>query len=124
SVRLDDRGAGNFASVRLDDRGAGNFASVRNAGQRNFGPLQKNSLSSVVQSFKAAVTRWCKKNNHQDFCWHGRFYDHIVHNEGSLNRICLYIRNNPPKWQNDVENKIKNISEWQIQNHCDRLFDK
>ena len=100
--------------------GTRNFASV----QREFGGLQKNSLSSIMQSFKAAVKRWCNQNNYEDFIWHGRFYDQIIRNEESSNRIRAYIKNNPSKWQKDVENRINNLNEFQIRNHYDRLFDK
>jgi hypothetical protein len=41
------------------------------------------------------------------FCWQRSFYDHIIRDELSLNRIREYIISNPKQWDMDVEN-IKN----------------
>lgn len=40
----------------------------------------------------------------RDFCWQSRFYDHIIRDERSLQKIREYIRNNPLKWDQDKEN--------------------
>jgi REP element-mobilizing transposase RayT len=49
--------------------------------QRYIQPLQKtfqhvipNSIPSIVRSFKAAVTRECRKKNYQIFCWQRNIY--------------------------------------------------
>jgi REP element-mobilizing transposase RayT len=36
--------------------------------------------------------------------WQRNYYDHIIRNETSLNKIREYIRNNPAIWDNDIEN--------------------
>ena len=36
--------------------------------------------------------------------WQRNYYEHIVRNEKSLNRIRQYIINNPANWENDIEN--------------------
>lgn len=77
-------------------------ASLRN--RRTFGPLDKNSLSSIINHFKGNVKRWCNKNGSGSFQWQSRFYDHIIRNEKSLNNIREYIRDNPPKWELDRNN--------------------
>lgn len=33
--------------------------------------------------------------------WHRNYYDHIVRDEWDLNRIRIYIENNPANWQTD-----------------------
>ncbi len=71
--------------------------------RRKFGPMQKNSLSSIINHYKGAVKKWCNKNN-MDFLWQERFYDHIVRDEKSLNRIRQYIIDNPAKWESDRNN--------------------
>ncbi len=60
---------------------------------------KSGSLSTIIRSFKSAVTKFANKNNF-DFGWQPRFYEHIIRDEKSLNRICDYIRNNPKKWTN------------------------
>ena len=69
-----------------------------------FGPLKSNSLQSIINHFKGAVTQLCRKNGYHQFKWQTRFYDHIIRNEESLNNIRQYILNNPWKWEQDRNN--------------------
>jgi len=71
---------------------------------KKFGPLEPNSLQTIIHSFKSAVTRWCRKNGYRNFAWQSRFYDHIIRNETTLMKIQEYILNNPLKWELDKEN--------------------
>jgi REP element-mobilizing transposase RayT len=57
----------------------------------------KNSLSSIVGSYKAAVTKHVRRLDF-DFAWQSRFYDHIIRDRTSFLRICQYIDNNPTDW--------------------------
>lgn len=66
--------------------------------------LSPGSLSAIVRSYKSAVTRWTGQNGFPNFAWQPRFYDHIIRDEPSLNRIRAYIRNNPSTWDQDREN--------------------
>jgi len=64
-----------------------------------------NSLSTVIRSFKSAVT----KNIHQitpalDRVWQNNFFDHIIRDDEELNRIRDYIILNPKLWNEDKEN--------------------
>lgn len=64
-----------------------------------FGPQYKN-LSSVLRGFKSAVTTFARKN-HLEFDWQERFYDHIIRDEDSYQRIKNYIINNQSNWKTD-----------------------
>ena len=64
------------------------------------------SLSVIIRSYKAAVTRWCKQNSNLHFSWQPRFYEHIIRNQSSLDRIREYIINNPLKWHEEKNNPI------------------
>ena len=82
----------------------GNNAAV---GNKNFCSLQWQtkwacSLSSIIRGFKIGVTKWCRNNATQ--IWQKSYYDHIIRNENSLNKIREYIKNNPLKWENDRNN--------------------
>lgn len=59
------------------------------------------SLSTIIRSYKSAVTNWCHAHGYDDFAWQPRFYDHIIRNDKSLNAIREYIRNNPALWEAD-----------------------
>ena len=65
---------------------------------------KKGSLSSIIRSYKSAVTHWCRKNNHDYFAWQPRFYEHIIRDDNSLDNIRNYIKNNPLKWEEDQNN--------------------
>ena len=65
------------------------------------------SLSAIVRSYKAAVTRCCRQNGYSTFAWQPRFYDHIIRSEESLRRIREYIANNSSKWALDKYHPVR-----------------
>jgi REP element-mobilizing transposase RayT len=71
-----------------------------------------NSLSVIIRSYKSSVTRWCKQNNYDNFGWQSRFYEHIIRNDGSIDKIRQYIINNPSQWSIDRHNPVNSDSEF------------
>ena len=71
--------------------------------KNKFGAQSKN-LASVIRGFKIGVTRNARLIQ-QDFSWQSRFYEHIIRNKDSYNRISDYIRNNPSNWKKDRFNE-------------------
>lgn len=61
----------------------------------------KNSVSVIINQYKSSVKRWCNKNNLENFKWQPRFYEHIVRNSDSLDKIREYIGSNVLNWDND-----------------------
>jgi len=61
------------------------------------------SLSAIIRSYKSIVTRESKPIT-PNFAWQARFYDHIICNGKSLDRIRQYIINNPMNWNLDRNN--------------------
>jgi REP element-mobilizing transposase RayT len=62
----------------------------------------KQTISSIIGSFKSICTKKINKIQNQTFFgWQPRFYDHIIRNEKSLNAIRQYIRDNPINWCED-----------------------
>lgn len=59
---------------------------------------QPGSVSTIIRSYKSAVTRWARRNGCADFAWQPRFYDHVVRNRRSFRRIRRYIIDNPIHW--------------------------
>ncbi len=55
------------------------------------------SLSSIVRSYKSAVSKLVHEMN-LNFSWQPRFYDHVIQNDKSLTKIRSYIDNNISKW--------------------------
>src|SRR3990172_7299432 len=67
------------------------------AGTKNrFSPQRKN-LASIIRGYKSAVTMYARKNNIV-FKWQARFYDHIMRDDASRQRIRQYIENNAANW--------------------------
>jgi len=73
----------------------------------------KNTISSIVGSYKSAVSNRVKKLTVTDnftqqtiaaakqFGWHPRFHDHIIRNHEEYVHISHYIRNNSANWERD-----------------------
>jgi hypothetical protein len=57
------------------------------------------SISTIVRSYKSAVTHWAGEKGYYEFYWQARFYDPIIRDEVSLAKIRLYIFENPCKWE-------------------------
>jgi len=57
----------------------------------------KNTVSSLVGSYKSAVTRHANRLGFE-FAWQPRFHDHIIRNDIEYQRINDYIENNPFNW--------------------------
>ena len=75
----------------------------RENGQKinQFSKPVRNSVSVIINQFKSSVKRWCNKNGSNYFQWQSRFYDQILHNEDSIDKIREYIFNNPKDWIDD-----------------------
>ena len=69
-------------------------------GQQRFQNIGKNSISSIVGSYKSAVTKHAHRLGFE-FAWQTRFHDHIIRDEKSFNTISNYIINNPVNWKED-----------------------
>jgi REP element-mobilizing transposase RayT len=84
-----------------------NASVLRNAYMHSLQNKTKMLLPSVIQQYKASVTREINSIQ-KDYCfrWHKSFYDHIIRNEKTLNNIREYIANNSLKWELDIENRI------------------
>jgi REP element-mobilizing transposase RayT len=97
----------------------------KNKGEHMGSPLQKPSLSSIVQWFKTMTTNeyisGVKLGKWQPFekrFWQRNYFEHIIRDESKLNRIREYILDNPLKWQFDRENPDgitdkQNEKEWE-----------
>jgi len=71
-----------------------------------FGKPTPGSLSTIVRSFKSAVTKRINEMRHTPGIpiWQRNYYEHVIRNEDDLNEIREYILNNPLRWELDSEN--------------------
>ena len=76
-----------------------NYTSLQTPKNQHYQNLSApaNSLSTIIRSFKSAVTIESRKIN-PNFEWQSRFHDHIISDVQSFARIRNYIINNPANW--------------------------
>lgn len=65
---------------------------------------RRYNLSTIVGSFKNISSKTIHQAGFTDFCWQKSFYDHVIRQDESLDKIREYIRNNPLKWELDRNN--------------------
>ena len=58
------------------------------------------TLGVIINQYKRICTIESRKI-HPGFAWQNRFYDHIIRDNASYQRIKKYIINNPNNWIND-----------------------
>ena len=74
-------------------------------------PVHHVRLGDVVGAFKSLTTvgyiDGVKTNGWPEFrgrLWQRNYYEHVIRNEGALNRIRRYIEENPARWEMDEDN--------------------
>lgn len=90
--------------TRAEPCGAGiKQGSQEEAQTRHFGPPIPGSLSTIVSSYKAAVTRQARQSRlwGGGALWHRCFWDRVVRDDIELNNIRNYIIDNPNRWVAD-----------------------
>ena len=56
------------------------------------------NLNSMIRFFKGSVTKIARREGFFNFAWQRSFHDRIIRNQAELERIRLYIKNNPSRW--------------------------
>jgi len=74
--------------------------SEQTIGQHRFQNQGKNTLSSIIGSYKSAVTKHAHRLGY-NFEWQSSFHEHIIRDNESLHNIQQYIINNPLNWEQD-----------------------
>ncbi len=88
--------------------GAGLAPPVSRAPVSRVSPSRQATLGEIVGAFKSLSAIGCNRllgRSGQPF-WQRGFHDHIVRNDGALERIRWYIAGNPAHWDTDEENPI------------------
>ena len=71
-----------------------------NPGQNRFQNIGKNTVSSIIGSYKSAVTKHANRLGFENG-WQSRFHDHIIRDDAEYQRISDYIIDNPSNWKDD-----------------------
>jgi REP element-mobilizing transposase RayT len=63
--------------------------------------MMNENISRIIRWYKGRCSFEIRKID-SDFAWQSRFYDHIIRDEASFQKISNYIINNPANWQEDT----------------------
>ena len=71
------------------------------------GPIPR-SIGAMVAGFKSAATKRINAvlGTPGAPVWQRDYYEHVIRNEDTLDRIRRYIRDNPSKWPDDPDNPV------------------
>lgn len=87
-----------FHAVIMIGKNQYNVSNEKTESKNKFGPQSKN-LASIIRGFKSAITTYSKIKGYPNFAWQPRFYEHIIRNQQSFDRIQKYIIDNPKNWK-------------------------
>ena len=87
----------------------------RDVGATHASPLQrpagpsKRSIGAIVGSYKSAVSKRINalRGTPGVSVWQRNYYEHVIRNESTLNRIRQYIADTPARWVEDPENPAR-----------------
>ena len=84
-----------------DEMGAKNVSNEM--GAKNVSPLRSPSktVGSIVRGYKIGVTKWFRSNGNMGNIWQRNYWEHIIRDDQSYQRISGYIIDNPKNWDND-----------------------
>jgi len=92
--------------IILHPDGRGTLQRTPTTTVEQFGKPTSNTVPTIVRLFKSASTK--RINEHRGTpgvsVWQRNYYEHIIRNEESLNRIRQYIYENPARWDMDRNN--------------------
>jgi len=73
-----------------------------------FGGVTPSSVSSIVRSYKSAVTKSLNRLHLSTGTpiWQRNYYEHVIRDEEELIRVREYIQHNPLKWDEDEYNLL------------------
>lgn len=102
------------------------FVHLR-SGHPQGAPLQNTNIGGIVGAFKSlCVNEWLKIIKSENInaigkFWQANYYEHVIRDDGEMERIRQYIADNPLKWALDRENpdiskqqKQQQIEHWMV----------
>ena len=79
------------------------------------------TLGEIIRTYKAVSTRVIRKTAYTAFAWQRNYYEHVIRDDDSLNRIRQYIFDNPARWASDRENPAATMQEAEEPWDADRI---
>lgn len=78
-------------------------ATTSNDKAERFGTPTTGSIPTIIRSYKSAVTKELNQGeqSRRKSVWQRGYYEHVIRNEDSMEKIREYIHYNPMKWCDD-----------------------
>lgn len=78
--------------------------TARRAPTERFGQPISGSLSTIIRTFKSAVTKHINEIRLSPgvSIWQRNYYEHVIRNEMDYRQIAEYIIDNPRRWEEDA----------------------
>ena len=117
-ITIDD-GRGTLSRARVEGKGNTGMRVIEKGTQvikkgtqqraptvERFGKPVSNSIPTIVRMFKSSTTKKINEMRGLPYSpvWQRNYYEHIIRNEGTMNKIREYIASNPVRWEFDREN--------------------
>ena len=105
AVAQNNGGAQNNDDAQIDD-GIQNNDDIQNDDDIRATARVAPTVSDIVGAYKSLVANGCldiykSKNKMMGKLWQRNYYEHIIRNDESYQRISEYIINNPANWTDD-----------------------
>jgi len=73
----------------------------------------RSDISNIIKWFKIWVTKEIRQNyGDYEFAWQKSFHDVIIRNQEQLDKTREYIKLNPVKWEEDINNLVNIDKSW------------
>ena len=97
--------------LNIVEQRRGTACRAPTTGTEQFGQPRPHSLPTIIRSFKSAATQRVNQSRGTPgtTVWQRNYYEHVVRGDADLDRIRVYILDNPAKWHEDPNNP-ENIS--------------
>jgi putative transposase len=100
SIGKNGFGAGRDRACPVSGNNGSNNSPNELLGKNRFQNPGKNSISTIIGSYKSSVTKHANRLNLENG-WQTRFHDNIIRSKEDYFKIKNYIRNNPKNWKED-----------------------
>ena len=99
---------GTLQRAPTDERQPTSDSMQRAPTVERFGQPTSDSIPTIIRLFKSAATKRINEIRRTPgvTVWQRNYYEHVIHNDESLNHIREYIVNNPAQWEYDRENPV------------------
>jgi hypothetical protein len=90
------------------------------AGLKPAPTTRRHALPEIVRGLKTFSSRHINESRQTPGVpvWQRNYYEHVIRNEDSLDRIRLYIAENPARWAYDRENpeasSVETKERWEV----------